>query len=143
MHVNSYKDLKVYKVVRELSKEVYELTKSFPTEERYSLISQIRRSSRSIGAQIAEAWAKRRYAVHFVSKLTDADGEQQETQHWLEVSFDCDYIACGVRDALVGKCEDIGKMLHGMIHKAESFCGSEVREDATDYFDQNERITDY
>jgi len=71
MHVNSYKDLKVYKVVRELSKEVFELTKSFPAEERYSLISQIRRSSRSIGAQIAEAWAKRRYAAHFVSKLTE------------------------------------------------------------------------
>lgn len=78
---NSFRDLEVYKLSREFSKEIFDLTKRFPPEERYSLTDQIRRSSRSVGAQIAEAWAKRRYEKHFVSKLTDADGEQQETQH--------------------------------------------------------------
>ncbi len=71
----------MYKLARQLSLEIYKLTKSFPKEEMFSLTDQIRRSSRSVGAQIAEAWAKRRYEKHFISKLTDADGEQQETQH--------------------------------------------------------------
>ena len=68
------------------------MTKSFPKEEMYSLTDQIRRSSRSVGAQIAEAWAKRHYEKHFISKLTDSDGEQHETQHWIEVAEDCGYI---------------------------------------------------
>ncbi len=71
---------------------VYQLTKKFPKEERYALTDQIRRSSRSIGGQISEAWGKRRYEKHFVSKLTDADGEQLETQHWLLTALDCEYI---------------------------------------------------
>ncbi len=83
-YVKSYRDLEVYKLTRQLSLEIYELTKSFPKEEMYSLTDQIRRSSRSVGAQIAEAWAKRRYEKHFISKLTDADGEQQETQTALD-----------------------------------------------------------
>ena len=76
-HAKSYKELEVYKLARQLSKEIYEITKGFPKEEMYSLTDQIRRSSRSVGAQIAEAWAKRKYEKHFISKLTDADGEQQ------------------------------------------------------------------
>jgi four helix bundle protein len=80
-HAESFRDLIVYQKARQLSKEIFQVTKSFPREETYSLTDQIRRSSRSIGAQIAEAWAKRRYEKHFLSKLTDADGEQQETQH--------------------------------------------------------------
>jgi four helix bundle protein len=83
-YVESFKELAVYKAARQLSKEIFILTKSFPKEEMYSLTDQVRRSSRSIGAQVAEAWAKRRYEKHFVSKLTDADSEQQETQHWIE-----------------------------------------------------------
>ena len=71
--------MQVYKVSRDLAYEIFELTKIFPNEEKYSLTDQIRRSSRSIGAQIAESWAKRKYEKHFISKLTDADGEQQET----------------------------------------------------------------
>ena len=70
MYVKSYRDLKVYKLARQLSKEIFELTKTYPKEELYSLISRIRKSSRSMGAQIAEAWAKRRYPAHFISKLT-------------------------------------------------------------------------
>jgi four helix bundle protein len=119
---NSFRDLEVYKLSRQLSKEIFELTKSFPKEEKYSLTDQIRRSSRSIGAQIAEAWAKRRYEKHFISKLTDSDGEQQETQHWIEVSFDCEYIDDLTMNDLIQKCCAIGKMLNSMITKAELFC---------------------
>lgn len=86
-YVGSYKELEVYKVSRQLSREIFSITKGFPRDEMFSLTDQIRRSSRSIGAQIAEAWAKRRYEKHFVSKLTDADGEQQETQHWIETAL--------------------------------------------------------
>ncbi len=133
MYVKSFRELRVYKTAKELAKRIFELTKTFPQEEKYSITSQVRKSSRSIGAQIAEAWAKRRYAAHFVSKLTDADGEQQETQHWLEVALDCEYIPLDVRDDLVRECEDIGKMIFGMIDKANSFCGNELREVPTDY----------
>jgi four helix bundle protein len=82
VYVKSFRDLEVYKLAREVSKEIYLLSKAFPSEERYSLTDQIRRSSRSVGAQIAESWGKRRYENHFISKLTDADSEQLETQHW-------------------------------------------------------------
>ena len=91
-HANSFRDLEVYTLASQLAKEVFEISKTFPKEERYSLTDQLRRSSRSTGAQIAEAWAKRRYVAHFVSKLTDADGEQQEAQHWLGTARACQYI---------------------------------------------------
>jgi four helix bundle protein len=87
-YVRSFRDLEVYKLSRQLSQEIFEITKSFPKEETYSLTDQIRRSSRSIGAQIAEAWAKRKYEKYFISKLIDADGEQMETQHWIETASD-------------------------------------------------------
>ena len=92
-HVRSFRELTVYKKVRALARRVFDLSKTFPAEEAYSLTSQIRRASRSIGAQIAEAWAKRRYEKHFLSKLTDADAEQQETVHWIVTAMDCDYIS--------------------------------------------------
>ncbi len=120
--VKSYRDLEVYKLSRQLSREVFELTKKFPKEEKYSLTDQIRRSSRSVGAQIAEAWAKRKYEKHFISKLTDADGEQLETQHWLEIAFDCLYITEDIVNRLNTKYTLIGKMLGSMINKSESFC---------------------
>ena len=78
-HARSFRDLAVYQKARTVSRSIFELSKDFPKEETYSLTDQIRRASRSIGAQIAEAWAKRRYERHFVSKLTDADAEQMET----------------------------------------------------------------
>ncbi|MCL4179396.1 MAG: four helix bundle protein [Verrucomicrobia bacterium] len=82
-YARSFKDLRVHQKAREVSQVVFKLTKTFPKEEMYSLTDQIRRSARSVGAQIAEAWGKRRYEKHFVSKLTDADAEQMETQHWV------------------------------------------------------------
>lgn len=121
-YVQSYKDLEVYNAARQLSKDVYSLTKSFPREEMYSLTDQIRRSSRSVGAQIAEAWAKRRYEKHFVSKLTDADGEQQETQHWIETALDCGYLTPEVTEGLIKRCSSIGRMLNSMISKSSLFC---------------------
>jgi len=121
-YVECYKDLEVYKAARQLSKDVYSITKSFPREEMYSLTDQIRRSSRSEGAQIAEAWAKWRYEKHFVSKLTDADGEQQETQHWIETALDCGYLSIEVAEVLLKQCSSVGMMLNSMISKSSLFC---------------------
>jgi four helix bundle protein len=123
-HAKSFRDLVVYKKARAVAKEIFELTKTFPKEEMYSLTNQVRRPSRSIGAQIAEAWAKRRYEKHFVSKLTDADGEQLETQHWLDTAEDCAYISPDEAARTNDKLAEIGKMLNSMIKGAHRFCFS-------------------
>ena len=125
-YVRSYKDLIVYRKARALANDIFQLTKTFPREERFSLTDQVRRSSRAIGAQIAEAWGKRRYEKHFISKLTDADGEQMETQHWLGVAYDCGYIDKDTERALILRCEEIGRMLGSMIAKASVFCNPEA-----------------
>jgi four helix bundle protein len=122
VYVKSFRDLEVYKLSREVSREIYIISKRFPSEEKYSLIDQIRRSSRSVGAQIAEAWGKRRYGLHFISKLTDADSEQLETQHWLEISGDSGYLGSESSESLLQKCESIGKMLQSMIDKSSTLC---------------------
>jgi len=98
------------------------LTGSFPKEEMYSLTDQVRRSSRSIGAQIAEAWAKRRYEKHFVSKLTDGDGEAMETEHWIETAGDCGYPDDATINDLTAELSEVSKMLNGMIYKSNLFC---------------------
>ena len=126
-HAQSFRDLIVYQRSRELQSEIFKVTRSFPKEETYSLTDQIRRSSRSIGANITEAWAKRRYEKHFISKLTDSDGEQMETQHWIETALECDYIDQHTSKKLIEKCLEIGRMLNGMMAKAEMFCGEPVR----------------
>lgn len=136
-HAQSFRDLIVYQKGRHLSREVFELTKSFSKEESFSLIDQIRRSSRSIGSNISEALAKRRYEKHFVSKLTDADGEQMETQHWIETALDCRYIDQSTSSRLIEKCLEIGRMLGGMMEKSELFCGDSprtFREASAEYF---------
>ena len=136
-HVRSYKELIVYRKARALAKEIFELTKTFPREERFALTDQVRRSSRAIGAQIAEAWGKRRYEKHFISKLTDADGEQMETQHWLGVARDCGYINRTTEQQLIARCEEIGRMLGSMMAKASLFCNPDAlpvfREPAPNY----------
>jgi four helix bundle protein len=121
-HARSFIDLEMYKQARELARMIFERPKSFPKEERYSLTDQIRRSSRSVGAQIAESWGKRRYENHFILKLTDADAEQYETQHWAEVSYENQYIELAIKDDLINHCEAIGKMLNSMIDKSSQFC---------------------
>jgi four helix bundle protein len=124
IYARNFKELVAYRVAFDLSRRVFELSKAFPEEEKFSLTSQIRRSSRSIGAQIAEAWAKRKYERHFVSKLTDADGEQMETQHWARTAFSCGYIEKTMASALMNDLEQVGRLLQGMMDKAESFCSS-------------------
>ena len=123
-HAKSFRDLLVYKKSRAHAKEIFELSKGFPKEEMYSLTDQVRRSSRSIGAQIAEAWAKRRYEKHFVSKLTDADGEQLETQHWIDTAEDCGYLSPARATSLNKQLGEIGRMLNSMMDKAAQFCSN-------------------
>jgi len=120
--IESFRDLIVYKKAFELQQEVFELTKRFPKEELYSLTDQIRRSSRSVGGNIAEAWQKRRYVAHFVSKLSDSDGEQAETQHWLDTSLACEYISDEHHKELLAKCKEIGRMLGKMMKDPENWC---------------------
>src|SRR3989442_8329784 len=119
-YVRHFKELEVYKRQRELFREVFRLSKRFPTEEKYSRTDQLRRASRAIGAQIAEAWAKRLYPKHFISKLTDADGEQMETQHWLIETEDCGYVDQAESQRLLGLCEEIVRILGSMIRDTES-----------------------
>lgn len=121
-YVNFYNELDVYKLSRQLAKYVYTISKGFPKEEKFSLTDQIRRSSRSARAQIAESWAKRRYINHFISKLTYADAEQYETKHWIEVAFDCKLVNDKDRDLILNSCEIINQKLNAMISKANLFC---------------------
>ncbi len=121
-YAESFRDLLVYQKARELQLEVFSITQTFPKDEKFSLSDQIRRSSRSMGANIAEAWGKRRYEAHFVSKLTDADGEQYETQHWIETAVECGYLGQQKGAELIEKCQQVGRLLGGMMAKAALFC---------------------
>jgi four helix bundle protein len=116
-----FTDLEVYKAAFALQQDIFQATKTWPKEEMYALTDQIRRSSRSVGANIAEAWAKRRYEAHFSSKLTDADGEGQEAVHWLRTAFDCEYISREVCQDYIDRSKSIGKMLGRMMASASSF----------------------
>jgi len=126
MHVKSFRDLEVYRLTRGLSLEIFQVSKGFPNEEMFSLTDQMRRSSRSVGAQIAEAWAKRRYVRHFVSKLTDADGELQETRHWIDTARDCGYLSAEQARDWGERYDSVGRMLNSMMNKAEQFCGTPI-----------------
>ena len=123
-YAKSFRDLIVHQKARKIAQTIFQLSKSFPREEAYSLTDQMRRASRSIGAQLAEAWGKRAYERHFVSKLTDADAEQLETQHWIDVALDCGYLTQEQHTLLLANLSEIGKMLHSMIAKAIQFCGA-------------------
>ncbi|KAF0107731.1 MAG: S23 ribosomal protein [Anaerolineaceae bacterium] len=132
----SFRELIVYQKARQLSREIFQFTARFPKEEMFSLTDQVRRSSRSVGAQIAEAWGKRKYEKHFASKLTDADGEQYETQHWIETARDCDYLTPQETESLLQRYAEIGRLLGGMIAKSDQFCNPSpyhVRELQADY----------
>ena len=121
MQIKSAKDLIVYQKAYALAMEIFEASKNFPAEEKYSLIDQIRRSSRSVCTNLREAWAKRRYEAHFVSKLTDADGENGETETWLDFACDCLYLPNGQHAMLTEKCREVGAMLGSMINAPTSF----------------------
>jgi four helix bundle protein len=143
----SFRELLVYGKSRQVARELFELSQRFPAEERFSLTDQVRRSSRSVGAQIAEAWAKREYERHFCSKLTDADAEQQETQHWIEIAAECGYVSQATSQNLLQACVEIGRMLQSMKERAHSFCpnglSSRVKEEEAEQDFVAEAFSDY
>jgi four helix bundle protein len=125
MKIETAKDLEVYKIGYRLAMDIFEVTKLFLPEEKYGLTSQIRRSSRSVCLNLREAWSKRRSEAHFISKLTDYDGENSETDSSLDFAYDCRYISSEQHEQLASRCAEIGRMLGTMMKKAESFLVSD------------------
>lgn len=119
--LKGHRDLKVYQLAYKLAMEIFNESKVFPKEEKYSLTDQIRRSSRSVAANIAEGFRKRQYPKMFVSKLADADGEATETQVWLDFARDCEYLSLEKYSELVKGYEEVGKMLGSMMSMPEKF----------------------
>ena len=126
MKIASAKDLTVYKKAYALAMRIFEVTKRFPPEERYALTGQLRRSGRSPCRSLREAWAKRRYRAHFVSKLTDADGENGETDTSLDFAHDCGYITDAEHEEMTAECAEIGRMLGAMIKSPDKFLTSDL-----------------
>ena len=122
MKIESHEDLLVYQRAFEAAMQVFAWSKGFPREETYSLIDQIRRSSRSVCGNISEAWRKRRYEAAFISKLNDAEGEAAETQNWLRFAVRCGYLPEEVGKELHLTYEDILRTLVGMIHHSDKWC---------------------
>lgn len=119
--MGKFRELIAYKKGFALLMEIFELTKVFPKEEVYSLTSQIRRSSRSVCSSIGEAYKKRKYPNHFISKLSDAAMENSETQVWLDVALGCKYISEEKYNVLDAQCEEISKLLNYMINNPSKF----------------------
>ncbi|NBC66294.1 MAG: four helix bundle protein [Bacteroidetes bacterium] len=119
--IQSHKDLRVYQLSYELAMEIFEISRTFPKEERYALTSQIRNSSRSVAANLAEAFRKRRYKRAFIAKLSDSEGESAETQTWIDFAKDCKYITPETCDDLNQKYEHVLGMLIKMIHSADQW----------------------
>ncbi|MDT0642370.1 four helix bundle protein [Zunongwangia sp. F363] len=116
-----FRSLKVYEISFGLAMDIFNLTKEFPKEEKYSLTDQIRRSSRSVCANVAEAYRKRRYPNHFISKLSDSDAENAETQSWLEFAYACEYIDKNTKEELNQKSLEVGRLLNYMINNPVKF----------------------
>jgi four helix bundle protein len=122
--LRGHRDLKVFQLAYRLAMEIFHLTKHFPREETYSLTDQIRRSSRSVAANLAEGFRKRRYPNMLVNKLTDCDGEATETQVWLDFALDCGYMSKADYDLLTAGYEEVGRMLSGMMANPRRFAPS-------------------
>ena len=120
--VGSIRELNVYQKAFETAMQIYQISKRFPSEEKYSLTDQVRRSSRSVCANLSEAWRKRRYEAVFVNKLTDCSQEAAETQTWLEFALRCEYINKDQFEDLYQKYEHIFAMLSTMERKVNTFC---------------------
>lgn len=116
-----FKNLKVYQLAYKLAMEIFKISKDFPKEETYSLTDQIRRSSRSVCANLAEGYRKKRYPNHFISKLTDCDSEASETIVWINFAYDCDYISREQKNTLEAQYEEVGKMLGSIIANPDNF----------------------
>jgi four helix bundle protein len=121
MKIETAKDLEVYQTAYALSMRIFEVSKRFPAEERWALTGQIRRSSRSVCMNLRETWAKRRYEAHFVSKLTDCDGESNETDTSLDFARDCGYISSPEFEELAAQNRSVGRMLGSMIKNPKPF----------------------
>ncbi len=121
MFIRSAKELDVYKRAYELAMLIFQASKRFPAEERYALIGQARRSSRSVCMCLREAWAKRRYEAHFISKLTDCDGENGETDTSLDFAKDCGYLSPEEHRDFTARCAEIGRMLGAMLQNPTPF----------------------
>lgn len=121
MQINSATDLMAYQKGYALAMRIFQLSKRFPSEERHSLTDQVRRSSRSVCTNLREAWAKRRYPAHFMSKLTDSDGENAETDSWLDFAKDCGYLLETDYLELKSGNREVGKLLGGMINAPSKF----------------------
>jgi len=136
MRVADYKELRVYKLAFESAMEIFQLSKKFPSEEKFSLTDQIRRSSRSVCTNMAEAWRKRRYEAAFVSKLSDSDGEAAETEVHLDFALHCGYVPAGKHAKLRDQYDHICRRFTNMMNDAASWCGTgcELREMPADYF---------
>ena len=117
-----FRDLIVYQKSYKLAMEIFKITKSFPKEEKYSLVDQIRRSSRSVPTNISEAWVKRKYPKSFVSKLLDSLAEESETEVWIDMSKDCEYIDVKLHKSLLERYQEVAKILNSMINTPEKFC---------------------
>ena len=127
--LKGHRDLKVFQLAYKLAMDIFNISKSFPKEEKFSLTDQIRRSSRSVAANIAEGFRKRQYPKMFVSKLADADGEATETQVWLDFSRDCEYLNPEKYNELIKGYEEVGKMLGAMMSMPEKFAPrNQIRE---------------
>ena len=120
--VRSFRELETYKMARTGAQEIFQLTKGFPKDERFSMTDQMRRSSRAVKALLAEAWARRRYRAAFVNKVDEAMGEAMETQSWLDDALDCGYIAEEQHCQLDNRRQMVGGMLSKMIIRADDFC---------------------
>ena len=120
--IGSVRELEVYRLAFDTAMEIFEISKNFPVEEKYSLTDQIRRSSRSVCTNLAEAWRKRRYKAVFINKLSDAEQEAAETQTWLEFALMCNYINKQIFEKMDDKYEHIFAMLITMERRADTFC---------------------
>ena len=120
--IRHFRDLEVYRRAFAAAMRIYDITRNFPSEERYSLVDQIRRASRSVCSNLAEAWRKRRYIAVFKNKITDSMQEASETQCWLEFSLACKYIEKSIFDELDREYEELIAMLNSMEMNAEKFC---------------------
>lgn len=119
--IKGFRELRVYRLAVEAAMEIFELTKTFPPEEKFSMVDQVRRSSRSICANLAESWRKRRYKAHFISKISDAEGEAEETRVWLELAFLCKYINQNTFNILDDKYDHILAQLVKMSANADQW----------------------
>lgn len=139
--VKRFRDLRVYRDAFSLAREIYHVSKEWPAEERYALTDQIRRSSRSVCANIAEAWRKRRYPKYFISKLSDSDAETAETRVWLDFAVDCEYVSQDQYEDLDARYDRIQGSLVKMMTESARWCSPSQLKDPSQPYEAEEDVT--